>query len=161
MFSTGTKRTVHISWSSRSMFVLAGIGAAIGFRTFWQFPSLVSEYGGGAFLIVYFLFLLLLGMPLLAAEYVIGRLGRTAPDGAFRRAAMQMRSSHPWWIIGATAVLGGFLIFSYLSVIAGWTVAFVNSTVTGAASASPPPASAAFGLQPAAASIRLRTQRKR
>src|SRR5438477_13161343 len=124
MYPAGAKRTVHISWSSRAVFVLAGTGAAIGFKNFWQFPSLVLEYGGGAFLIVYFLCVVALGLPLLAAEFMIGRLGRDAPDGAFRRAAMQVRSQRPWWILGALAVFGGFLIFSYLSVIAGWTVAF-------------------------------------
>src|SRR5206468_3473138 len=65
------------------------------------------------------------------AEFMIGRLGRDAPDGAFRRAAMQARADRRWWLIGAMAVLGGFVIFSYLSVIAGSTVAFGVRAATG------------------------------
>ncbi len=131
MFPAGTKRTVHITWSSRAMFVLASSGATIGFKNFWQFPSLVYDYGGGAFLIVYFFCLLLLGLPLLAAEFMVGRLGRDAPDGAFRRTAALVRANRSWWVIGAMAVLGGFLIFSYLSVIAGWTIAVGFRAATG------------------------------
>lgn len=132
MFAAGTKRTVHICWSSRAMFVLACSGATIGFKNFWQFPSLVYDHGGGAFLIVYFFFLVVLGLPLLSAEFMIGRLGRDAPDGAFRRAAALVRANRYWWLVGAMAVLGGFLIFSYLSVIAGWTIAFGFRAATGA-----------------------------
>lgn len=131
MYPAGAKRTVHISWSSRPIFVMACVGAAIGFKNFWQFPSLVFEHGG-AFLVVYLLCLATLGLPLLAAAFVIGRLGRDAPDGAFRRAAQQMRAHRAWWVIGAMAILGGFLIFSYLSVISGWTIAFGFRAAGGA-----------------------------
>jgi NSS family neurotransmitter:Na+ symporter len=131
MYPAGTKRTVHVTWSSRSVFILAGTGAAIGFNNFWQFPSLLYGYGGGAFLAVYLFCLLLLGLPLLAAQFMIGRLGRNAPDGAFRRAAALARADRWWWVVGATAVLGGFLIFSYLSVVAGWTVAYALRSASG------------------------------
>jgi neurotransmitter:Na+ symporter, NSS family len=135
MFPPGAKRTVHITWSSRTLFVFAGVGAAVGFNNFWQFPSLVFTHGGGAFLIVYFLCAVGLGLPLLAAEFMIGRLGRDAPDGAFHRAAMLVRAERLWWIVGAAAVLSGFLIFAYLSVVAGWTVAFGVRAATGVFSA--------------------------
>ncbi len=131
MHPAGAKRIVQVSWSSRAMFVLASTGAAIGFNNFWQFPSLVFEYGGGAFIVVYFLCLLLLGLPLLMAEFMIGRIGRDAPDGAFLRVAGHVHASHRWWVIGAMAVLAGFLIFAYLSVIAGWTIAFGFRAATG------------------------------
>ena len=131
MYPAGAKRTVHVLWSSRKMFVLAAAGAVIGFNNFWEFPSLVLTYGGGAFLIVYLAFLLLLGLPLMAAEFMIGRVGRDAPDGAFRRTAVLVRARRSWWIVGAMAVLGGFFIFSYLSVIAGWTIAFGLRAITG------------------------------
>jgi NSS family neurotransmitter:Na+ symporter len=113
------------------MFVLAGAGAAIGFNNFWQFPSLLYSYGGGAFLIVYLFCLLLLGLPLLSAQFMIGRLGRSAPDGAFHRVAGLVRADRSWWVVGAAAILGGFLIFSYLAVVAGWTVAYGLRAASG------------------------------
>jgi neurotransmitter:Na+ symporter, NSS family len=111
-------------WSSHANFVLAGAGVAIGFNNFWQFPSLVFSHGGGAFVIVYLLCLLLLGLPLLVAAFMIGRIGRDAPDTAFRHASGFAHAEGPWWLIGTVAVFGGFLIFSCLCVIAGWTAAF-------------------------------------
>lgn len=131
MSSAGGKRTIYTLWSSRATFVLAGVGAAVGFNNFWQFPALVFNHGGGAFVIVYLFCLLLLGMPLLAAEFMIGRLGRDAPDGAFRRTAVQMRTDPSWSVVGVAAILAGFIIFSYLSVISGWTVAFGVRAATG------------------------------
>jgi neurotransmitter:Na+ symporter, NSS family len=132
MYPAGGKRTIFTMWSSRATFVLAGAGAAVGFNNFWQFPSLVYSNGGGAFVIVYLFCLLLLGWPLLSAAFMIGRLGRDAPDGAFRRTAVQMRTDPTWSIVGVAAILASFLIFSYLAVISGWTVAFGMRSATGA-----------------------------
>ena len=106
------------------MFVLAAGAAVIGFNNFWQFPYLAAQYGGGAFLIVYFFCVLLIGLPLLMAETMLGRGGHASPVGAFRHMARAHGRDPRWALAGGCAVLGGFLILSYLCVIAGWTIAY-------------------------------------
>jgi NSS family neurotransmitter:Na+ symporter len=105
------------------MLVLAASGAAIGFNNFWQFPFIVDQYGGGAFLIVYLFCVVLIGVPLLMAEFMLGHRGHASPIGTFQRLAERARCDPNWVIVGWLAVIGGFVIFSYLSVIAGWTLA--------------------------------------
>lgn len=112
--------------------MLAAGCAAIGFNNFWQLPQLVSTYGGGAFLAVYLIFLLLMGAPLLMAEFALGRSGRASPIGAFQRLAGRMRADANWVLVGWMGMLSAFLILSYLSVIAGWTLAYTLRSVFGA-----------------------------
>ena len=87
------RKTVHERWSSPGIFVLAAGGAVIGFNNFWQFPHLVAQYGGGAFLIVYLLSVLLIGVPLLMAEFALGRSGRASPIGVFRFMTQRSRAN--------------------------------------------------------------------
>jgi len=123
----------HLSgqWSSTWVFVLAASGAAIGFNNLWQFPSLVATHGGGAFVIVYLLCIAAIGLPLLVTEIMIGRLGRASPFYALSHVAEQSQASRHWRWLGALAMLGGFLIFSYLSVVAGWTMAYTLRMALG------------------------------
>lgn len=118
------RKTVHERWSSPGIFVLAAGGAAIGFNNFWQFPQLAAQYGGGAFLIVYLLCVLIIGLPLLTAEFAMGRSGRASPVGAFRLLARRVRADPLWKVVGGMGVISVFLILSYLSVIAGWVIAY-------------------------------------
>ena len=118
------RKTVYERWSSPGMFVMAAGGAAIGFNNFWQFPHLVAEYGGGAFLIVYVLCVLVIGLPLLMAEFALGRTGRASPIGVFRYLAYRAHATPLWRAVGVMGVLSVFLILSYLSVIAGWVIAY-------------------------------------
>jgi len=125
------RKTVHERWSSPGIFVLAAGGAAIGFNNFWQFPQLAAQYGGGAFLIVYLLCLLIIGLPLLMAEYMLGRSGRASPVTTFRFLARRVHGSRLWSVVGAMGVLSVFLILSYLSVIAGWVIAYTLRAASG------------------------------
>jgi neurotransmitter:Na+ symporter, NSS family len=118
------RKTVYERWSSPGMFVLAAGGAAIGFNNFWQFPQLAAEYGGGAFLIVYLLCVLVIGLPLLMTEFALGRSGRGSPISVFRYLAYRAHASPLWRVVGVMGVLSVFLILSYLSVIAGWVIAY-------------------------------------
>lgn len=111
-------------WSSPWVFVLAASGAAIGFNNIWQFPQLVAQHGGGAFLLVYLFWVLLIGVPLLAAEIALGRAGRASPIGSLRHLAERARADPNWTMVGALAVLASFLTFSYLSVVGAWTLAY-------------------------------------
>jgi NSS family neurotransmitter:Na+ symporter len=125
------RKNVHERWSSRGIFVLAAGGAAIGFNNFWQFPYLAIEHGGGAFLIVYLLSVLLIGLPLLMAEFALGRSGRASPIGAFRFMTQRARANPLWKVVGWMGVLSVFLILSYLSVIAGWVIAYMLRAAFG------------------------------
>lgn len=125
------RSTVHERWSSTGIFVLAAGGAAIGFNNFWSFPQLAAQYGGGAFLIVYFLSLLLIGLPLIMAEFALGRLGRASPIGTFHHLTRRAHANPLWKLVGWMGVISVFLILSYLSVIAGWVIAFLVRSALG------------------------------
>lgn len=125
------RKNVHERWSSPGIFVLAAGGAAIGFNNFWQFPHLASEYGGGAFLLVYLLSVLLLGVPLLMVEFALGRSGRASPIGTFHFMTQRARTNPLWRMVGWMGVLSVFLILSYLSVIAGWVIAYMLRAAFG------------------------------
>lgn len=118
-------------WSTPRLMVLAAGGAAIGFNNFWQFPMLLGYHGGSAFLLVYLGCLALIGLPLVMAEFLLGRLGRASPVGALANLAGQARADPHWAIVGGMGVLVGFLVFSYLSVIAGWTLAYTLRALLG------------------------------
>ena len=68
--------SVHETWSSRSAFVLAAVGAAVGLGNIWRFPFIAGQNGGGAFVLVYIAFVLLLGIPIITAELAMGRRGK-------------------------------------------------------------------------------------
>lgn len=112
-------------WSSATVFVLAAAGAAIGFNNIWQFPGLAAQYGGGAFILVYLIFVVLFGVPLLIAEVLLGRAGRASPVHALRLLSPDRRRAGAWSVVGWLALAACFIVFSYLSVIAGWMLAYV------------------------------------
>jgi NSS family neurotransmitter:Na+ symporter len=118
-------------WSSPRALVLAASGAAIGYNNFWQFPVLLNEHGGGAFLIVYLFLATAIGLPLLVAELLVGQQGRGSPPASFERLAGRAGAGERWALAGWLGVAGGFLIFSYLSVIAGWTLAYTARSALG------------------------------
>ena len=115
-------------WSSRLMFILAAAGSAIGLGNIWRFPYLAGKYGGGAFVIMYLAFVAVLGIPVLVAEIMIGRESRKNPVGAFSK----LSSGHKLWTaVGFMGVAAGFVILSYYSVIAGWTIDYFVKSVDG------------------------------
>lgn len=128
---TAAKVNAQAQWSSPWVFVLAASGAAIGLNNIWQFPFLASKYGGGAFIIVYVFFVLLLGVPLLMAEVMLGRRGRASPVNSVRLLAERAGRHRGWGLIGWLGVSAGFLILSYLSVIAGWIMAYAVRAAIG------------------------------
>ena len=75
---TDTKKSIHGEWSSRSAFILAATGSAVGLGNIWKFPYITGEHGGGAFVIVYLLCVALIGIPIMIAETLLGRRGREA-----------------------------------------------------------------------------------
>ncbi len=122
--SRSKKKTEAARWSSTRLFVFASAGVAIGLNNFWQFPYLVPEYGGSLFLGSYLFFLLILGYPLLLAQFSIGRLGRASPILSVKTLVDEIDGDPNWHLLGSLATFIGFLVLTYLSVIGGWTFAY-------------------------------------
>jgi neurotransmitter:Na+ symporter, NSS family len=118
-------------WSSRMAFVLAASGSAVGLGNIWKFPYITGQYGGGAFVLVYLLCVLLVGLPILMAEVLIGRHGGLNPIGTMRRLAKQSGASPAWQLAGWGGVLAAFLILSFYSVVGGWALAYVFYAIGG------------------------------
>jgi len=115
------------SWATRAGFVLAAIGSAVGLGNMWRFAYKASEGGGAAFVVVYIVFVLLVGMPLMTSEFVIGRLTQESPARALRRLG-----GTRWAPLGWLFVLCGLGILAYYSVIAGWTMRYAIDAVRNA-----------------------------
>ncbi|MEX0960526.1 MAG: sodium-dependent transporter [Burkholderiales bacterium] len=123
-------------WSSRLAFVLAASGSAVGLGNIWKFPYITGQYGGGAFVIVYLLCVLLVGLPILMAEVVMGRHGGLNPVGTMRRLAKESGASPAWQVAGWAGVAAAFLILSFYSVVGGWALAYVFYALRGLFSGS-------------------------
>jgi NSS family neurotransmitter:Na+ symporter len=108
-------------WSSGLGFVLAAAGSAVGLGNIWKFPYITGRNGGGAFLLIYVGCIVFIGMPILLAEFLIGRKTERNPVGAFRA----LRPGTPWVLAGWLGVASGFVILSYYGVVAGWVLDYV------------------------------------
>jgi NSS family neurotransmitter:Na+ symporter len=129
------------SWGSRIGFVLAAAGSAVGLGNVWKFPYMAGENGGGAFLILYLGIAFTIGISVMLGEFVIGRAAERNPVGAFA----QLKGG-AWKIAGGLGVAAGFLILSFYSVVAGWTIAYVVKSASGALATTDAAAlGAAFG----------------
>jgi neurotransmitter:Na+ symporter, NSS family len=123
--------SIHGMWSSRLAFILAATGSAVGLGNIWRFPYTAGEYGGGAFVLVYLLCVAAIGVPIMMAEIMLGRRGRQSPINSMRALAREEGASPLWQLLGWVGILSGFLILSFYSVIAGWTLAYVFRAAGG------------------------------
>jgi NSS family neurotransmitter:Na+ symporter len=123
--------SIHGMWSSRLAFILAATGSAVGLGNVWKFPYITGENGGGAFVLLYIFCVLLIGIPIMMGEILIGRRGRQSPINTMRTLARAERRSGLWQVIGWSGMLAGFLIISYYSVIAGWAMAYIFRAAAG------------------------------
>jgi neurotransmitter:Na+ symporter, NSS family len=114
-------------WASRPGFILASIGAAVGLGNIWRFSYVAGQNGGAAFLVVYVLCVLVIGLPLLIAELALGRRGRGDAVAAF--AAIAPRSL--WPLVGGLGVLAASLLLAYYAVIAGWVLKYLAGALLG------------------------------
>ena len=126
------KRTsLHGHWSSRMAFILAVTGSAVGLGNIWKFPYIAGQNGGGAFVLVYLVCVIVIGMPVMMSEILIGRRGRRNPVATMELLGKEEGSSGRWRWLGVLGVAAGALILSYYSVIAGWTLAYIVKSATG------------------------------
>jgi neurotransmitter:Na+ symporter, NSS family len=130
-------------WSSRLAFILAATGSAVGLGNIWRFPYITSENGGGAFVLIYLLCIIAVGLPIMFSEIVIGRRGRMSPINSLRELADDAGATRAWMGLGFLGVIAGFLVLSFYSVVAGWTLHYgflYFRELTGGASISDPDA---------------------
>ena len=128
----GGKRTsLHGHWSSKMAFILAVTGSAVGLGNVWKFPYIAGENGGGAFVLVYLACVILIGMPVMMGEILIGRRGRRNPVATMALLGEEEAHRPGWRWLGALGVIAGILILSYYANIAGWTLAYIVKSATG------------------------------
>lgn len=113
-------------WSSRLGFILAAAGATVGLGSIWKFPYVVANNGGGAFLFIYFGFMLTLGLGLLMLELAIGRYAQSGAVSAFERLG-----GKAWPLIGYMGVLCGVFVLSFYNVVGGWTIGYLGKALDG------------------------------
>ena len=130
-------------WGTRIGFVLAAAGSAVGLGNIWKFPFITGMYGGAAFVMFYLISILFIGLPVMLIEFSIGRNTQLNPVGAFRKLA----PTSAWFLVGVMGVTVGFIILSYYSVVAGWTISYLmKAIITGFEGySSPEVAAEAFG----------------
>lgn len=119
------------TWSSNYLFLLASIGSTVGLSNIWKFTYLAGENGGGAFVLVYLVSLLVMGIPILGAELLIGRRGGQSMVGTLEVLAQRDGLSPRWTWFGWVSMIGVFLILSFYSVIAGWTLDYTVTSFAG------------------------------
>lgn len=113
-------------WTSKLGFIMAAAGSAVGIGAIWKFPYVAGTSGGGAFLLIFLLFTLLIGLPLLLAEFVIGRSTQKDAISAYEKIA----PGTAWVWIGRLGVITSFIILSFYSVVGGWIVLYLYRSVT-------------------------------
>lgn len=112
-------------WGSKIGFIMAAAGSAVGLGNLWKFPYVAGKNGGGAFVMVYFVMLFLVGFTLMLAELVLGRNTKLNAIGAYRKI------SKKWAWVGGLGIATGFMILSYYSVIGGWVIKYLITAITG------------------------------
>lgn len=121
--------TARAHWSNRLAFTLAAAGSAVGLGNIWKFPYITGVNGGGAFVAVYLLCILLVGLPIFIAELFIGQRAQANVVRAFE---LTHRPRTPWRFVGWMALLSAVLILSFYSVVGGWVLDFVLRSATNA-----------------------------
>lgn len=122
------RRRKRGAFGSSLGFIFAAAGSAIGLGNIWRFPYTAGENGGGAFVLVYLICVVFIGVPVLLAEMTVGRSTQRNPVGAFKA----LCPDSLWPFVGGLGVLTGFGILAFYSVVAGWTLGYLYKTATGA-----------------------------
>ncbi|MGI9219401.1 MAG: sodium-dependent transporter [Woeseiaceae bacterium] len=129
---SGKRSSLHGHWSSRIAFILAVTGSAVGLGNIWKFPYVTGQSGGGAFVLVYLACIVIIGMPVMMSEILLGRRGRRNPISTMSLLGAEEGKSTKWSIVGGMGVVAGILILSYYSVYGGYSLAYIFKSGAGA-----------------------------
>ena len=121
------------SFSTRLGFILVSAGCAIGIGNVWKFPYLAGENGGGLFVLFYFIFLLIMGVPVMSMELAIGRRSRKSGAEGFREIE---KKGSKWHIVGYTSIIGCYLLMMFYTSVAGWMISYFWKFLSGSFSSS-------------------------
>lgn len=124
--SAATKRS---AWSNRWTFIMATAGSAIGLGNIWKFPYMAGANGGSAFVLIFLVCILLVGIPLMMCEIMLGRRAQKNPADGMRLLAQEAGASHHWQWVGLMGVITGVLILTFYSVIGGWVIRYIVHAV--------------------------------
>ena len=125
------QKGMHGTWDSRWTFIMAATGSAVGLGNIWKFPYVAGSNGGGAFVLVYLFCILLIGVPVMMAEVMIGRRGRQSPINSVRDVVLESGADARWRHVGWVGVSAGMLILSFYAVIAGWALSYIFAMASG------------------------------
>jgi NSS family neurotransmitter:Na+ symporter len=122
-------------FATRIGVIAASVGSAIGLGNIWRFPYEAGQHGGGAFLLIYILFVFAIGVPIICSEFLIGRSSHSNVLGAFQKLE---RKGSKWHLISYVGILSSLMILSFYSVVAGWTLEYTIQSVAGGLKDSSP-----------------------
>ncbi len=117
------------TWGSKLGFVMAAAGSAVGLGNIWKFPYTAGESGGGAFVLIYLTFVIVIGFSVMLTEFAIGRHTQKSAVGAFKT------TDRRWTFTGVISVVSGLLIMGFYPVVGGWSIAYIYKVATGLLSA--------------------------
>ena len=120
-----TNQLLQNQWSSKWAFILAATGAAVGLGNLWRFPYMAGTNGGSAFVIMYLIFVVLIGLPIMVAEILIGRRARQNPVTALETLAKESDQTKQSGLLGWWGALALLLVLSFYSVVSGWSIAYL------------------------------------
>ena len=115
-------------FSSRLGFILISAGCAIGLGNVWRFPYITGKYGGAAFVLIYLVFLIILGMPIMAMEFAVGRASRKSAARSFH--VLEPKGTK-WHIEGYLAMLGNYLLMMFYTTVGGWMISYIFKMASG------------------------------
>lgn len=119
-------------WSSRFAFIMAAVGSSVGLGNLWRFSAEAGSNGGGAFILIYLACVLMIGIPILMSEYIIGRAGNAASAiRSVKDVAEKSNVSSKWSVLGLTGMIASFLIVSFYCVVAAWVVMYIPKFIFG------------------------------
>jgi len=117
--------TKRDSFGSKLGIISAAAGSAIGLGNIWRFPYVVGENGGAAFILLYVGFIVIIGIPVMLSELVIGRRAQRNAYGSFKF----LKPGQPWYLIGLMGIGGAFMILAFYSTVAGWTLEYLYFSI--------------------------------
>lgn len=117
-----------VQFGSKIGLIAATVGSAVGLGNVWRFPAETQANGGAVFLLIYIACVFLLGIPVMTAEFSLGRGGNSDATGAFKNVTPDRKG---WWAVGALAILASYLILSFYMVVSGWTLEYLFQSLTG------------------------------
>ncbi|MCK6262898.1 sodium-dependent transporter [Vibrio sp. ZSDE26] len=129
MATSSTTTQPRDTWGSKLGFVMAAAGSAVGLGNIWKFPYTAGESGGGAFVLIYLLFVIFIGFSVMLTEFAVGRKTGVSAVGAFKK------TDRRWSFVGVIGVFSGLLIMGFYPVVGGWAIAYIYKLATGLLSA--------------------------